>query len=216
MEGGVIFRAYVLQTNLFLRDFCVFWFFFQISDSDLLYWRELVSKCLADYSSPECCKPDHKKLVWIVSRRTAQNLQNSYYSVPELPTIPEGGCFNGSERLVTLGRCIYWEFSSSCSGHCSFVELWLNHCCLGRKSVSSENIHGLGMSSACGKKGELLLWCSEGLGRVWGGTVGFKAGRLAKVFSLLENSCLVSGTLASRSVACCWHQEICALLGFQL
>ncbi|NWH37191.1 CCNG2 protein, partial [Chloropsis hardwickii] len=69
----------------------------KISDSDLLYWRELVSKCLADYSSPECCKPDHKKLVWIVSRRTAQNLQNSYYSVPELPTIPEGGCFNGSE-----------------------------------------------------------------------------------------------------------------------
>ncbi|KAL2304619.1 hypothetical protein Nmel_006570 [Mimus melanotis] len=69
----------------------------KISDSDLFYWRELVSKCLADYSSPECCKPDHKKLVWIVSRRTAQNLQNSYYSVPELPTIPEGGCFNGSE-----------------------------------------------------------------------------------------------------------------------
>ncbi|NXY73812.1 CCNG2 protein, partial [Glareola pratincola] len=69
----------------------------KISDSDLLYWRELVSKCLADYSSPECCKPDHKKLVWIVSRRTAQNLQNSYYSVPELPTIPEGGCFNESE-----------------------------------------------------------------------------------------------------------------------
>ncbi|XP_061210694.1 cyclin-G2 isoform X3 [Neopsephotus bourkii] len=69
----------------------------KISDGDLLYWRELVSKCLADYSSPECCKPDHKKLVWIVSRRTAQNLQNSYYSVPELPTIPEGGCFNESE-----------------------------------------------------------------------------------------------------------------------
>ncbi|XP_073196552.1 cyclin-G2 isoform X3 [Lepidochelys kempii] len=69
----------------------------KISDSDLLYWRELVSKCLADYSSPECCKPDHKKLVWIVSRRTAQNLQNSYCSVPELPTIPEVGCFNESE-----------------------------------------------------------------------------------------------------------------------
>ncbi|XP_074848127.1 cyclin-G2 [Carettochelys insculpta] len=69
----------------------------KISDNDLLYWRELVSKCLADYSSPECCKPDHKKLVWIVSRRTAQNLQNSYYSVPELPTIPEVGCFDESE-----------------------------------------------------------------------------------------------------------------------
>ncbi|KAG8134310.1 hypothetical protein E2320_007438 [Naja naja] len=70
----------------------------KISDSDLLYWRELVSKCLADYASPACCKPDHKKLVWIVSRRTAQNLQNSYYSVPELPTIPEAGCFDKSER----------------------------------------------------------------------------------------------------------------------
>uniref|UniRef100_A0A8D0C362 Cyclin-G2 n=1 Tax=Salvator merianae TaxID=96440 RepID=A0A8D0C362_SALMN len=69
----------------------------KISDSDLLYWRELVSKCLVDYSSPACCKPDHKKLVWIVSRRTAQNLQNSYYSVPELPTIPEAGCIDESE-----------------------------------------------------------------------------------------------------------------------
>lgn len=75
-----------------------FFFFFQINDSEFIYWRELVSKCLAEYSSPECCKPDLKKLVWIVSRRTAQNLHNSYYSVPELPTIPEGGCFDESER----------------------------------------------------------------------------------------------------------------------
>ncbi|XP_040180062.1 cyclin-G2 isoform X2 [Rana temporaria] len=63
----------------------------KVKDTDMLYWRELVSQCLADYSSPECSKPDHKKLVWIVSRRTAQNLHNSYYSVPELPTIPEYG-----------------------------------------------------------------------------------------------------------------------------
>ncbi|KAF3825082.1 hypothetical protein GH733_005716 [Mirounga leonina] len=42
-------------------------------------------------------KKHSKKLVWIVSRRTAQNLHNSYYSVPELPTIPEGGCFDESE-----------------------------------------------------------------------------------------------------------------------
>ncbi|XP_030046428.1 cyclin-G2 [Microcaecilia unicolor] len=69
----------------------------KVNDTDLVYWRELVAKCLADYSSPECCKPDHKKLVWIVSRRTAQNLHNSYYSVPELPTIPEGSCFSESE-----------------------------------------------------------------------------------------------------------------------
>lgn len=85
--------------NFFFKKNVIFYFyFFQISDSDLLYWRELVSKCLADYASPACCKPDHKKLVWIVSRRTAQNLQNSYYSVPELPTIPEAGCFDESER----------------------------------------------------------------------------------------------------------------------
>ncbi|XP_005555039.2 cyclin-G2 isoform X1 [Macaca fascicularis] len=69
----------------------------KINDAEFFYWRELVSKCLAEYSSPECCKPDLKKLVWIVSRRTAQNLHNSYYSVPELPTIPEGGCFDESE-----------------------------------------------------------------------------------------------------------------------
>lgn len=69
----------------------------KINDTEFFYWRELVSKCLAEYSSPECCKPDLKKLVWIVSRRTAQNLHNSYYSVPELPTIPEGGCFDESE-----------------------------------------------------------------------------------------------------------------------
>jgi cyclin G2 len=72
--------------------------FSHINDTEFFYWRELVSKCLAEYSSPECCKPDLKKLVWIVSRRTAQNLHNSYYSVPDLPTIPEGGCFDESER----------------------------------------------------------------------------------------------------------------------
>lgn len=100
------------------------YFTFQISDCDLLYWRELVSKCLADYSSAECCKPDHKKLVWIVSRRTAQNLQNSYYSVPELPTIPEGGCFNESERLVILSRhlnCGVFPLSGNANlSYCSF------------------------------------------------------------------------------------------------
>ncbi|KAI5936627.1 Cyclin-G2 [Manis javanica] len=69
----------------------------KVNDTEFIYWRELVSKCLAEYASPECCKPDLKKLVWIVSRRTAQNLHNSYYSVPELPTIPEGGCFDESE-----------------------------------------------------------------------------------------------------------------------
>lgn len=69
----------------------------KVNDTEFIYWKELVSKCLVEYSSPECCKPDHKKLVWIVSRRTAQNLHNSYYSVPELPTIPEGNHFDESE-----------------------------------------------------------------------------------------------------------------------
>ncbi|XP_069482437.1 cyclin-G2 isoform X2 [Ambystoma mexicanum] len=69
----------------------------KINDMDMLYWRELVSQCLADYSSAECCKPDHRKLVWIVSKRTAQSLHTSYYSVPELPTIPETGSLNECE-----------------------------------------------------------------------------------------------------------------------
>lgn len=69
----------------------------QISEAELQHWRGLVAQCISEYSSPECSKPDHKKLVWIVSRRTAQNLHSSYYSVPELPTIPEGG-WDESER----------------------------------------------------------------------------------------------------------------------
>uniref|UniRef100_A0A4W6EHF5 Cyclin G2 n=1 Tax=Lates calcarifer TaxID=8187 RepID=A0A4W6EHF5_LATCA len=62
----------------------------KISDSELLYWKELVAKCMTEYRSAECNKPDNKKLVWIVSRRTAQNLQANHFSVPGLPTIPEG------------------------------------------------------------------------------------------------------------------------------
>ncbi|KAK6306611.1 hypothetical protein J4Q44_G00235360 [Coregonus suidteri] len=62
----------------------------KIVDSELLYWRGLVAKCMTEYSSSECNKPDNKKLVWIVSRRTAQNLHANHFSVPELPTIPEG------------------------------------------------------------------------------------------------------------------------------
>lgn len=62
----------------------------KISESTLLQWKELVAKCMAAYSSSECVKPDHRKLVWIVSRRTAQNLQATHFRVPLLPTIPEG------------------------------------------------------------------------------------------------------------------------------
>ncbi|TWW66895.1 cyclin-G2-like [Takifugu rubripes] len=62
----------------------------KIGDGELLLWSERVALCLSDYASPECSKPDHRRLQWIVSRRTAQNL-HSYRNVPELPTIPEGG-----------------------------------------------------------------------------------------------------------------------------
>lgn len=69
---------------------------FQVGDGELLLWRQQVALCLSDYASPECSKPDHRRLQWIVSRRTAQNL-HSHRSVPELPTIPEGG-WDESER----------------------------------------------------------------------------------------------------------------------
>lgn len=62
----------------------------KISESTLLQWKELVAKCMAAYYSSECVKPDHRKLVWIVSRRTAQSLQGTHFRVPLLPTIPEG------------------------------------------------------------------------------------------------------------------------------
>ncbi|XP_013994423.1 cyclin-G2 [Salmo salar] len=68
----------------------------KITDTELLHWRGLVAKCMSDYSSPECSRPNNKKLVWIVSRRTAQNLHTSYCNVPELPTIPED-CWDESE-----------------------------------------------------------------------------------------------------------------------
>ncbi|XP_047448119.1 cyclin-G2-like [Mugil cephalus] len=61
----------------------------KIGDSELLHCKELVAKCMNEYCSSECNKPNNKKLVWIVSRRTAQNLQASHFSVPGLPTIPE-------------------------------------------------------------------------------------------------------------------------------
>ncbi|KAM4528421.1 cyclin-G2 [Odontesthes bonariensis] len=67
----------------------------KIADCELLLWSERVARCLSDYASPECSKPDHRRLQWVVSRRTAQNL-HSHRSVPELPTIPEG-CWDESE-----------------------------------------------------------------------------------------------------------------------
>ncbi|KAM4576991.1 cyclin-G2-like [Odontesthes bonariensis] len=61
----------------------------KIGDSELLHWKELVAKCMTEYCSSECNKPNNKKLVWILSRRTAESLQTSHFSVPGLPTIPE-------------------------------------------------------------------------------------------------------------------------------
>ncbi|KAK7934344.1 hypothetical protein WMY93_005240 [Mugilogobius chulae] len=61
----------------------------KINDSLLFYWKELVTSCMAAYFSSECIKPDHRKLVWIVSRRTAQSLQANHFT-SILPTIPEG------------------------------------------------------------------------------------------------------------------------------
>ncbi|XP_067852227.1 cyclin-G1 [Heptranchias perlo] len=59
-----------------------------IRDHDLFYWRELVAKCLAEYSSSRCSRPNNKKLMWIVSRRTSRQLR-SYHRITPLPTIPE-------------------------------------------------------------------------------------------------------------------------------
>uniref|UniRef100_A0A3Q3XJ85 Cyclin-like domain-containing protein n=1 Tax=Mola mola TaxID=94237 RepID=A0A3Q3XJ85_MOLML len=64
--------------------------YLKISNSELLHWKQLVAKCMTEYCSSECNKPDNKKLLWIVSKKTAQTLQSSHYSVPALPTIPEG------------------------------------------------------------------------------------------------------------------------------
>lgn len=79
-----------LQSITSLKIVQQFQRYLKISDSALHHWKELVAKCMTEYRSSECNKPDNKKLVWIVSRRTAQNLQASHFSVPGLPTIPEG------------------------------------------------------------------------------------------------------------------------------
>ncbi|XP_073505633.1 cyclin-G1 [Phyllobates terribilis] len=63
----------------------------KISGRDLFCWKELVSKCLAEYSSSKCSKPNVQKLKWIVSGRTARQLKHSYYRIAHLPTIPESG-----------------------------------------------------------------------------------------------------------------------------
>ncbi|XP_041586227.1 LOW QUALITY PROTEIN: cyclin-G1-like [Vulpes lagopus] len=61
----------------------------KINGRDLTFWQELVSKCLTEYSSNKCSKPNVQKLKWIVSGRTAWQLKHTYYSITHLPTIPE-------------------------------------------------------------------------------------------------------------------------------
>lgn len=63
----------------------------KISIRDLFCWKEFVSKCLAEYASSKCSKPNVQKLKWIVSGRTARQLKHSYYRIEHLPTIPETG-----------------------------------------------------------------------------------------------------------------------------
>uniref|UniRef100_A0A8C3V3X8 Cyclin-like domain-containing protein n=1 Tax=Catharus ustulatus TaxID=91951 RepID=A0A8C3V3X8_CATUS len=60
-----------------------------ISNRELTFWKELVLKCLMEYSSSKCSKPNVQKLKWIVSGRTARQLKHSYYKITHLPTIPE-------------------------------------------------------------------------------------------------------------------------------
>lgn len=79
-----------IQAINFLKIVQQFQRHLKISDSELHRWKQLVAKCMTEYCSSECNKPDNKKLVWIVSKKTAQNLQNSHFSMPGLPTIPEG------------------------------------------------------------------------------------------------------------------------------
>uniref|UniRef100_A0A8D0B953 Cyclin G1 n=1 Tax=Salvator merianae TaxID=96440 RepID=A0A8D0B953_SALMN len=61
----------------------------KINGRELFLWKELVSKCLLEYSSSKCSKPNVQKLKWIVSGRTARLLKHSYYRIAHLPTIPE-------------------------------------------------------------------------------------------------------------------------------
>uniref|UniRef100_A0A3Q2YN00 Cyclin G1 n=1 Tax=Hippocampus comes TaxID=109280 RepID=A0A3Q2YN00_HIPCM len=60
-----------------------------IRDGDLVCVRELVGKCLAEYSTAKCSRPNSQRLRWTISGRTARQLKHSYYKITHLPTIPE-------------------------------------------------------------------------------------------------------------------------------
>lgn len=60
----------------------------QVEERELQVWGERVARCLQEYASPTCSKPDHRRLQWVVSRRTA-NMLLYQRCTPHLPTIPE-------------------------------------------------------------------------------------------------------------------------------
>ncbi|XP_060935040.1 cyclin-G1 [Limanda limanda] len=61
----------------------------KIRDGDLVCVREFVGKCLAEYATTKCSKPNTQRLRWTISGRTARQLKHSYYKIAHLPTIPE-------------------------------------------------------------------------------------------------------------------------------
>ncbi|XP_008282575.1 cyclin-G1 [Stegastes partitus] len=63
-----------------------------IKNGDLVCVRVLVGKCLAEYATTKCSKPNCQRLRWTISGRTARQLKHSYYKIAHLPTIPESAC----------------------------------------------------------------------------------------------------------------------------
>ncbi|TRY98763.1 hypothetical protein DNTS_025500 [Danionella cerebrum] len=63
-----------------------------VKTGDLVCVKELVAKCLVEYSSTKCQKPNGQRLRWMISGRTARQLKHSYYRIAHLPTIPEYSC----------------------------------------------------------------------------------------------------------------------------
>ncbi|XP_052010806.1 cyclin-G1-like [Xyrauchen texanus] len=63
-----------------------------VKDGDLVCVREVVAKCLVEYATTKCLKPNGQRLRWIISGRTAQQLKHSYFKIAHLPTIPEYAC----------------------------------------------------------------------------------------------------------------------------
>ncbi|XP_043089185.1 cyclin-G1 isoform X2 [Puntigrus tetrazona] len=64
----------------------------KVKAGDLVCVRELVAKCLAEYATTKCLKPNGQRLRWMISGRTARQLKHSYYKIAHLPTIPEYAC----------------------------------------------------------------------------------------------------------------------------